>query len=84
MLYGELQFFDILIFAVIAGFLIYRLRSVLGKRTGFEKKAVDTNEPQKKNLEEEKNVPSLSENEIKFAFWHDYRRKRDAFNEGNV
>ncbi len=77
MLYGELQFFDILIFAVIAGFLIYRLRSVLGKRTGFEKKAVDTNEPQKKNLEEEKNVPSLSENEIKFE---NIYKKIDNFN----
>ena len=34
MIYGDLQFFDILIFAAIAGFIIYRLRSVLGKRTG--------------------------------------------------
>ena len=38
MIYGDLQFFDILIFAAIAGFIIYRLRSVLGKRTGFQKK----------------------------------------------
>ena len=37
MIYGDLQFFDILIFAAIAGFIIYRLRSVLGKRTGFQK-----------------------------------------------
>ena len=37
MLYGDLQFFDIIIFAVIAVFIIYRLRSVLGKRTGFQK-----------------------------------------------
>ena len=37
MLYGDLQFFDIIIFAAIAGFIIYRLRSVLGKRTGFQK-----------------------------------------------
>ena len=37
MLYGDLQFFDILIFAAIAGFIIYRLRSVFGKRTGFKK-----------------------------------------------
>ena len=29
--------FDIIIFAVIAAFIIYRLRSVLGKRTGFQK-----------------------------------------------
>ena len=37
MVYGDLQFFDIIIFAVIAVFIIYRLRSVLGKRTGFQK-----------------------------------------------
>ena len=31
MVYGDLQFFDIILFAAIAGFIIYRLRSVLGK-----------------------------------------------------
>ncbi len=31
-----LVFIDILIFALIAGFLIFRLRSVLGRRTGHE------------------------------------------------
>ena len=31
MLYGDLQFFDIIIFAVIAVFIIYRLKNVLGK-----------------------------------------------------
>ena len=41
MVYGDLQFFDIIIFAVIAVFIIYRLRGVLGKRTGFQKKTVD-------------------------------------------
>ena len=66
MLYGELQFFDIIIFAAIAGFLIYRLRSVLGKRNGFEKKTVNRNEPKQKNVEEQIKVPSLSEKEIKF------------------
>ena len=66
MLYGELQFFDIIIFAAIAGFLIYRLRSVLGKRNGFEKKTVNRNEPKQKNVEEQVKVPSLSEKEIKF------------------
>ena len=38
MVYGDLQFFDIIVFAGIAAFLIYRLRNVLGKRSGFEKK----------------------------------------------
>ena len=52
MVYGDLQFFDIIIFAAIAVFIIYRLRSVLGKRTGFQKKPVDQqfvkNNPHKK------------------------------------
>ena len=38
MFYGDLHFVDILIFGGIAAFLFYRLRSVLGKRTGYEKK----------------------------------------------
>ena len=37
MAYGDLQFIDIIIFAAVAGFLIYRLRNVLGKRSGFQK-----------------------------------------------
>ena len=41
MVYGDLQFFDIIIFAAIAAFIIYRLRGVLGKRTGFQKKPTD-------------------------------------------
>ena len=69
MVYGDLQFVDIIIFAGVAAFLIYRLRNVLGKRTGF----------QKKNLEKDKNLvqdvkanltlplPPLKENELKFA-----------------
>ena len=67
MLYGDLQFFDIIIFAAIAGFIIYRLRSVLGKRTGFQKKAVET--PQKFKKEEEnqelQKIPSLLDNQLK-------------------
>src|SRR5262245_61811625 len=34
---GDLAFFDIIFFALVAGFLILRLRSVLGRRTGSEK-----------------------------------------------
>ena len=37
MVYGDLQIFDIIIFAGIAVFLVFRLKKVLGKRTGFEK-----------------------------------------------
>ena len=65
MVYGDLQFFDIILFAVIAVFIIYRLKSVLGKRTGFQKK---TNEKPlvKKDLEETKlKTPQLRENEKK-------------------
>lgn len=65
MVYGDLQFFDIIIFAVIAVFIIYRLRNVLGKRTGFQK---NTNEEKliKNNEEEPKTLsPQLKENEKK-------------------
>lgn len=34
---GSFEFFDILLFAMVAAFLVYRLRSVLGKRTGHER-----------------------------------------------
>ncbi|CAK7193081.1 hypothetical protein COMNV_01294 [Commensalibacter sp. Nvir] len=64
---------DIVVFALLAGFLILRLRSVLGKKTGFEKKNnVDAvTPPQRKTstneaakvLEEtprvEQNVPAI-------------------------
>ncbi|MGH7013232.1 MAG: Tim44/TimA family putative adaptor protein [Stellaceae bacterium] len=35
---GDFQLFEIIIFAAIAGFLLLRLRSVLGRRTGTEKR----------------------------------------------
>lgn len=35
---GDLPIFEIIIFAVVAGFLLLRLRSVLGRRTGTEKR----------------------------------------------
>ena len=67
MVYGDLQFFDIIIFAAVAVFIIYRLRSVLGKRTGFQKKPVDQQfvkkQPTQKN--EEVKIPQLRENELK-------------------
>ena len=62
MVYGDLQFFDIIIFAVIAAFIIYRLRSVLGKRTGFQKKPADQQlvKKQPKQENEEAKIPQLS------------------------
>ncbi|SVD74654.1 uncharacterized protein METZ01_LOCUS427508, partial [marine metagenome] len=50
MVYGDLQFIDIIIFIGIAVFLIYRLRNVLGKRTGFEKNDSATEIVQKKSI----------------------------------
>ncbi len=47
MVYGDLQFFDIIIFAAVAVFLIYRLRGVLGKRTGFQKDVSPAKTPPK-------------------------------------
>jgi predicted lipid-binding transport protein (Tim44 family) len=65
MVYGDLQFFDIIIFAVIAVFIIYRLRSVLGKRTGFQKN-INQQEFVKKETKPDKiKIPQLKENEQK-------------------
>jgi len=64
MVYGDLQFFDIIVFAAIAVFIIYRLRSVLGKRTGFQKTIVTENS-EKPKIKEENTIPSLKENEQK-------------------
>ena len=67
MVYGDLQFFDIIIFAAIAVFIIYRLRSVLGKRTGFQKKQADQQFVKKQPIQEKEEVkiPQLRENEQK-------------------
>ncbi len=67
MLYGDLQFFDIILFAAIAGFIIYRLRSVLGKRTGFQKDNSKHNLNHKEQEEkiETQTIPSLLDNQIK-------------------
>tara|TARA_B100001057_G_scaffold299515_1_gene299634 strand:- start:18 stop:599 length:582 start_codon:yes stop_codon:yes gene_type:complete len=65
MLYGDLQFFDIIIFAAIAGFIIYRLRSVLGKRTGFQKDLSQNQPKQDKKTENNKEIPTLLDNQLK-------------------
>jgi predicted lipid-binding transport protein (Tim44 family) len=54
---GDYQYLDIVLFAVIAGFLILRLRSVLGRRTGNERRR-DTFMPRKPDSVPE-NVVSL-------------------------
>ena len=71
MVYGDLQFFDIIVFAGVALFLIYRLRNVLGKRGGFEKKRLH-NPPQEKESEQtKKTTPQLKDNEAKLSLVYD-------------
>jgi len=65
MVYGDLQFFDIIIFAVIAVFIIYRLRSVLGKRTGFQRKTTQEQLIKTETKKPQIEVPPLKENEKK-------------------
>ncbi len=65
MLYGDIQFFDIIIFAAVAAFIIYRLRKVLGKRTGFQKNINETLKPNQPKPSKLNNIPSLMENELK-------------------
>ena len=65
MVYGDLQFFDIIIFAVIAVFIIYRLRGVLGKRTGFQKKPNHQQFVKKQPKQPQVKIPELKENEQK-------------------
>ena len=66
MVYGDLQFFDIIVFAGVAAFLIYRLRNVLGKRSGFEKK-ISKPQPKEKETNSIKNIPQLKDNENKLS-----------------
>ncbi len=65
MVYGDLQFFDIIIFAAIAGFIIYRLRSVLGKRTGFQKDNSSQKRAEKVKAQTTEDIPSLLDNQQK-------------------
>ena len=64
MVYGDLQIVDILIFAGIAAFLVFRLRNVLGKRTGFSKKTKENFNlvPNEKNGIKINPAPELQEN----------------------
>ena len=77
MVYGDLQFFDIIIFAVIAVFIIYRLRSVLGKRTGFQKNINQQEFVKKETTTDEIKIPQLKENEQKLEVVY---KKVSSFN----
>jgi predicted lipid-binding transport protein (Tim44 family) len=39
---GNFEFFDIILFAMLAAFLVFRLRGALGKRTGNERRNVES------------------------------------------
>jgi predicted lipid-binding transport protein (Tim44 family) len=59
---GGLGFIDIILFAMLAAFLIYRLGSVLGKRTGNEQERPDLfGAGVKREAKQEENVVSLPE-----------------------
>ena len=77
MVYGDLQFFDIIIFAVIAVFIIDRLRSVLGKRTGFQKNINQQEFVKKETTPNELKIPQLKENEQKLEVVY---KKVNSFN----
>ena len=62
---GGLGFIDIILFAMLAAFLIYRLGSVLGKRTGNEQKRPDLfGAGVKREADQEENVISLPERAV--------------------
>ena len=71
--YGDFQFYDILVFAAIAIFLVFRLRKVLGRRTGFESNKQQDLENKNNHTENKKNkkyIPDLDDNykELKKAY----------------
>ena len=55
------EYIDIILLAMIAGFIFLRLRGILGKRTGFEGKAPSQFEKVLNNIQTEKKV-SIKEN----------------------
>ena len=57
MFYGDLHLIDIILFAGLAAFLFYRLRGVLGKRTGFEKKGKTSSVENISEKIDKKNIP---------------------------
>jgi predicted lipid-binding transport protein (Tim44 family) len=50
------EYIDIILLAMIAGFIFLRLRGILGKRTGFEGKATPQFEKILKNIQTEKKI----------------------------
>jgi predicted lipid-binding transport protein (Tim44 family) len=54
---GDLAFMDILLFAAVAAFLILRLRSILGRRTGAEDGERWRSRPPERTIERAEQVP---------------------------
>ena len=52
------EYIDIILLAMIAGFIFLRLRGILGKRTGFEGKAPTQFKEVLKNINAEKSIKS--------------------------
>ena len=55
------QFLDIILFAMVAAFLVLRLRSVLGRRSGNEDRQRDTSLQQQREADNEANVIELAD-----------------------
>ena len=58
---GGFQFLDIIFFAMVAAFLVLRLRSVLGRRTGHERRPSDASARRRDSKKEQNNVIELSD-----------------------
>ena len=56
------EYIDIILLAMIAGFIFLRLRGILGKRTGFEGKAPS----QLKEVLKKVNTPSCQHSNLSF------------------
>lgn len=55
------QFLDIILFGMVAAFLVLRLRSVLGRRTGNEDRRRDTSAQRQRESDNEANVIELAD-----------------------
>ncbi|TVR83734.1 MAG: Tim44 domain-containing protein [Rhodospirillales bacterium] len=56
---GELQFLDIILFALVAAFLVLRLRSVLGRRDGHQPQTHDPFKPTRERASDDEKVVRL-------------------------
>ena len=62
---SSFEYLDIIILAVIAGFLILRLRAILGRRTGHEKKIINNPYSKRETQQDaEKKIVNLSSSKL--------------------